>query len=294
MKTRFLKKRQFFLSYHCVSGLIASLLSAFNTGVVHVRIFKFNIAHPLIEEIREIKADSSADPLTHIVPPLGYPEIIFYIGHPNQIKNADCRHGLIKGQYNKVQKINFIPAYHFISIVLKPYGLKQLFGIQATELLNAVVDVEAHELSASLLDCIKQDVDAALIQQLGQCMLKFPTFTVSEVTKAFIQAAKTAHNENIKNIAKDKGLGLRTLQRNCKSELGLTPSEFVRIIRINRVERRLAEAGDVFEIIADFDFTDQSHFVKEFKQWRNHSPKAFLKQKLLLSDQLSMPQFVYL
>lgn len=262
---------------------------------MQVKIFKFKTPHPLVEEVREIKADCSSDALTHIVPPLGYPEIIFYVGHLNQIKNVNCRNGLVKGQYNTVQKIDFISNYHFLSIVLKPYGLKQLFGLNAFELLNAVIDVEAHEACNSLVANIKgQPIDSLLILQLAQRMLQFPTYAVSDVTKAFIQAVKTAPLDTIKNSAKDLGLGLRTLQRNFKNEVGLTPSEYLRIIRINRVERRLAETSDMFEIIADFDFTDQSHFVKEFKQWRNHPPKAFLKQKLLLSDQLSTPQFVYL
>ena len=245
--------------------------------------------------MREIKADRSSDALTHIVPPLGYPEIIFYVGHLSQIKNAACRNGLIKGQYNSVQKIDFIPNYHFLSIVLKPYGIKQLFDVNAIELLNAVVDVEAHEASNSLLANIKnQPIDSSLILQLAHRILQFPTYAVSDVTKAFIQALKTLPSDTIKNIAKDQGLGLRTLQRNFKNEVGLTPSEYMRIIRINRIERRLAETSDVFELIADFDFTDQSHFVKEFKQWRNHSPKAFLRQKLLLSDQLPAPEYIYL
>jgi AraC-like DNA-binding protein len=267
----------------------------FQTSVVQVKIFKFNTPHPLIEEVREIKADSFSDTLTHIVPPMGAPEIIFYVGSISQIKNTGCKNGFVKGQYNIVQKIDFIPNYHFLSIVLKPYGLKQLFGVNAIELLNAVVDVEAHEASNSLLANIKnQPIDSSLILQLAQRMLQFPTYAVSEGTKAFIQAVKTAPADTIKNIAKDQGLGLRTLQRNFKNEVGLTPSEYLRIIRINRIERRLTETSDVFELIADFDFTDQSHFVKEFKQWRNHAPKAFLRQKLLLSDQLPVPEYIYL
>jgi AraC-like DNA-binding protein len=262
---------------------------------MQVKIFKFKTPHPLVEEMREIKADSSADTLTHIVPPLGYPELIFYVDHPSQIKNAACRNGLIKGQYNTVQKIDFIPHYHFFSIVLKPYGLKQLFDVNANEMLNAVIDVEAHEVSHSLLNLIKnQPIDRSLLLLLARHMLQCPTYAVSDVTKAFIQAIKTAPTDTIKNMAKNHGLGLRTLQRNFKNEVGLTPSEYLRIIRINRIERRLAETSDVFELIADFDFTDQSHFVKEFKQWRNHSPKAFLQQKLLLSDQLPVPEYIYL
>lgn len=263
---------------------------------MNIQIYQFTTPHPIIEEIREIKADRHTDPLTHVIPPLGYPELIFYVGHLDQIKNAtNCHHGLIKGQYNTVQKIDFIPNYHFISIVLKPYGLKQLFDIEARELLNAVIALEAHPTTQALLNSVdNQPIDVQLVQQLARTLLQFPHYPITGVTRSFIQAVKTTQNDPIHKLAKTRGIGLRTLQRNFKKEVGLNPSEFVRIIRMNRIERRLAESNNVFEIIADFDFTDQSHFVKEFKQWRNHTPQTFLKQKLLLSDQLSAPEYTYL
>lgn len=246
--------------------------------------------------MREIKADSSSDALTHVVPPLGYPELIFYVRKLDQIKNAaQCHQGLIKGQYNRVQKIDFTPNYHFLSIVMKPYGLKQLFNIDARELLNAVVALELHPTTQELLNFIdQQPIDVQLVQGLAGALLQFPHFPITEVAQSFIQAVKTTQNDPIHKLAKTRGIGLRTLQRNFKKEVGLTPSEFVRIIRMNRIEHRLAETNNVFDIIADFDFADQSHFVKEFKQWRNHPPQTFLKQKLLLSDQLPAPEYTYL
>ena len=88
--------------------------------------------------------------------------------------------------------------------MLKPYGLKQLLGLNAFELLNAVIDIEAHEACNSLFTNIKdQPIDSSLILQLAQPMLEFPTYAVSEVTKAFIQAVKTAPSDTIKNSAKE-------------------------------------------------------------------------------------------
>lgn len=241
-------------------------------------------------------SDNSDDTLTHFVPSLGSPEIIFYIENKEQIKNVTCKNGFIKGQYNIAQRIDFNPNYHFLSIVLHPYGLKQFFNFNATELVNAVLDIEEHPISNSLLKIFqnRKKIDISFIEQLTQTISQFPAYSVSSSTKEFIKVVEQTDENMVQNIIKDKGIGLRTLQRNFKNDVGFTPKEFLRIIRMNKIEQQLKESINIFQIIADFDFTDQSHFVKEFKQWRNFTPKELLKKKLLLSDQLPITECFHL
>ena len=119
-------------------------------------------------------------------------------------------------------------------------------------------------------------------------------YPVSTITQEFINTAANKNiSHSVQDIAKEKGLGLRTLQRNFKSEVGLTPKEYLRFIRMNRIEQRLKNTTNVFELISDFDFTDQSHFIREVKQLRNHAPNELIKKKLLLSGQLSTPHFIH-
>ena len=261
-----------------------------------VEIFKYKEVHPVIQEIRVIQSDNDADVLTHFIPPLGNPELLFYVGLTNQIINTSCKKGFIKGQYTSTQKIDFIPNYNFISVCLYPYGLKQLFNVNASDFLNTVVDIEEHPLTNSLADLFQniKEIDVSIIQQLSEKIEAFLLYPVSAITQEFVN---TATNDNIshsvQDIAKEKGLGLRTLQRNFKSEVGITPKEYLRFIRMNRIEQRLKKTTNVFELISDFDFTDQSHFIREVKQLRNHAPNELIKKKLLLSDQLSTPHFIH-
>jgi AraC-like DNA-binding protein len=52
----------------------------------------------------------------------------------------------------------------------------------------------------------------------------------------------------------------------------------------------MSQKVDVFEIIANYDFSDQAHFIKDFKQLRDFTPNEIFKKKLLLSDQLGFPK----
>lgn len=153
-----------------------------------IQVFRFEHPHPLLHEIRVIQSDHTADPLTHVVPPLGHPEIVFYLGKKNQIKNTTCKNGFITGQYKTVQKLDFIPGYHFISISLHPYGLRQLFNVKASELIDAIVDVEEHPATKRLLEYIQNSktIDGAFVKQFNQ----LPTYPISD-SRASIFARET-------------------------------------------------------------------------------------------------------
>ncbi|MBX3240817.1 MAG: helix-turn-helix transcriptional regulator [Chitinophagaceae bacterium] len=262
-----------------------------------IQIFKHKSPHPTIHEIRLVQSNSKTDTLTHFVPPLGSPELLFYIGNEHQIKNVPCKRGLIKGQYTIAQKIDFNPNYHFLSISLHPYGLKQLFNVNASDFTNAVVDMENHPMTTFLLTLFQaiKEIDILFIEQLTQKIGTFPLCPISSVTKDYIRATKEQKDisHSVKEVIKEKGIGLRTLQRKFKTEAGLTPKEYLSITRMNKIEQRLKDKPNVFALISDFDFTDQSHFIREVKQWRNYPPNELIKKKLLLSDQLPMPDFIH-
>jgi len=262
-----------------------------------IQIFKYKSPHPIIHEIRLVQSDSNTDSLTHFVPPLGNPELLFYIGYERQIKNVPCKKGLIKGQFTTTQKIDFYPNYYFLLVSLHPYGLKQLFNVNASDFTNVVVNIENHPMTTFLLTLFqdKKEIDTVFIKQLAQKISAFSLYPISSVTKDFISATKEQKDisHSVQDIIKEKGIGLRTLQRKFKNETGLTPKEYLSIIRMNRIEQRLKDKSNVFELISDFDFTDQSHFIREVKQWRNYPPNDLIKKKLLLSDQLPMPDFIH-
>lgn len=261
-----------------------------------IQVFRFRKKHPVIQEIREIVSDKNDDTLIHFVPPMSNPEIIFYIGNKPQIKNVEIINGLIKGQYVTPQKINLSPGYHFLSIVLHPFGLKQVFNLNASDFVNAVLDIKEYPLTVCLMELIqsKIKIDVSVIKKITDTIGQYPTYSVSESTIEFIRLVEQKDENNIAQLIKDKGIGLRTLQRNFKKDVGLTPKEFLRINRMNKIERQIKGNIDAMQIVANFDFCDQAHFVKEFKLLRSYSPQDMIKKKLFLSDQLPAPDYINL
>lgn len=259
-----------------------------------VQIYKVKNPNSYVSEIVEIKSDLATDTLTHFVPPFGSPEIILFIGETHQIKNVSITNGLIKGLYNISQKFEFKPKYHFIIIRLQPYGLRQLFNINTSELNNSVIDIQVHQIGEALLNITKSidKLEVSTAKNLINIIEQFSIYPVSTSTKIFIKNTSETKYTTVKDIIFERGTGIRTLQRNFKKEVGLTPKEYLRIKRLNAIEQKLSQNVNVFEIISDFNFTDQAHFIKDFKQLRNITPAEIVKRKLLLSDQLTIPDVI--
>lgn len=259
-----------------------------------IKRFQYSNPHPLIKEFREIKADVNESVLTHFVPPLGYPEIVFYIGNNSQIKNTTAVRGIIKGQYTKLQKIDFNTGYHLLGIALHPFGLRKLFNIDASQLTNSVIDIMDHPVTQIMAKVVEKfnAVDEELIHQIEKTISCFELKTISDETKKFIELTEQSSENRINQLIKNSEINIRTLQRRFKTEVGISPKEFLRIKRMNQVENKLSMGTEILQIVSDFEFADQSHLIKEFIQLRNYSPKTFLQKKLLLSDQLPVPEIV--
>ncbi|NUO00654.1 MAG: AraC family transcriptional regulator [Saprospiraceae bacterium] len=168
-----------------------------------------------------------------------------------------------------------------------------MFNIPANKLLNAVIDVKEHPLTASLAERLNgvAAISPAIVQQVSTILQAYPLQPVSHSTLTFLELIRNTSENKIGSILKNTGIELRTLQRKFKAEVGLTPKEFIRIVRMKRLEADISSGKNLLQIVADFDFADQSHLIKEFKDLRSFTPGELINKKLLLSDQFPVPDY---
>ena len=244
----------------------------------------------IISQVWELTSDGSEKPIVQVIPPLGAPEIVFYVNKAFQINGVDCQLGFIKGQYSKPRKIELIPGFHLLGIKLHPYGLKQLFNIKADSLTDGIIDAMEHPVTEEMIRIVqsRQEVSLSLVEQLSGMMQLCKQYPVSHETKAFLELVP-AFRKNIAQTLEYTGIGLRTLQRKFKDEVGLSPKKYVQIMRMLDIENKTTQTSDWFDIITYYDFVDQSHLIKEFLALRDVTPTEFIRKKIRLSDQLPSP-----
>lgn len=80
----------------------------------------------------------------------------------------------------------------------------------------------------------------------------------------------------VSDVARACGIGVRTLRRVLRDELDLTPSRFVRNVRLDRARALLDEGRPVGEVAAAVGYLSSSHFVSGFRERYGHPPRAHL------------------
>ena len=102
----------------------------------------------------------------------------------------------------------------------------------------------------------------------------------SPVSAAILYASEHL-DESLSNhdLARACGLSVRVFERLFQTTYNTTPHLYVRQLRVRMSSRALVFTSKTLaEIAAQFGFTDQSHFTKEFRRFMDTTPRVYREQ----------------
>lgn len=199
-------------------------------------------------------------------------------------QNASMRYGAYIIPPNTEHHFNLISDDIFhIDIQLNPGVFYQLFKIPVSKLENRIYNLS--ELSISF--------DSAILEKLF--IHKNETELLLHYLNSYIYTLFSKNNfyedsllKGITQLYKDgdvdtflsrQNLSVRQLQRNVKNLTGLSPKAISRISRfygvLNHITNMPIESKFSYSDLDDH-FSDQSHFIKEFKSFTGITPNNFL------------------
>ncbi len=165
-------------------------------------------------------------------------------------------------------------------------GARRLAGTPLAEFGDALVDpadalgIAATELSERLAGANSQAARLAILRAVIEAKL-----LVSRPLAAFLEHAFLRLNAGavgVGTLAKEIGVSRKHLTTTFAREFGLTPKTFARLRRFDRA-RRLRErepATSAAEVALRCGFADQSHMVREFREFAGLPPEALRRQQL--------------
>lgn len=174
---------------------------------------------------------------------------------------------------------------HLIAVNFTPLGLFKFTGCSMHNLTDTIVDAE-HLFGKEILLLYQEILETpSPFEQI----LKIDTFLCRKIvqTKHEVSAnARIAVNKlfNTPNLSSIKELeqlthaSTRTLERNFKEELGISPKMFHRLIRFNAAKNFLHQhpQTDWWEVVVRFGYYDHSHFISEFKLFSHMTPLQYV------------------
>jgi AraC-like DNA-binding protein len=178
---------------------------------------------------------------------------------------------------------------HMLAVVLKPIGVYHFLRENATSMVNQGYSFETlglHRYFDGLIDSLHSKTNIKEILPLVEnYFIKYfsaleTQFSVKDMTPVinFIERQKGV--VQVKQLEEKFHISERWLEKQFLAQVGLSPKEFARLVRFKSLLAQTMMTPSVSwgKIIHDFGYYDQSHLIKDFRNYTGQTPSAFLKQ----------------
>jgi AraC-like DNA-binding protein len=172
------------------------------------------------------------------------------------------------------------PCAPFITVYLAPLGAYKLLGPAVSEIggsfvwLEDIVGANARRLSeraqsARTWEERSRLLDAFLLDRATHGPQPSP-----EVSQAWHLLARSSGTTTIKGIAREVGWSHKHLIAKFKQQVGVAPRTAARLLRLSTVWQHIDHEQTWARIAAESGYTDQSHLIREFRQFTGTTPGA--------------------
>ncbi len=201
-------------------------------------------------------------------------------------KNGSYTKVWVSGNHSNHLSISAHQNSEMLVIQLKPTGFYPIINQSAIELSDKVLNAQEIfgpiilELRAQLLhqkaiiDKFKI-IEDWLLTRLD--ISKTPSSELVEVLQQLQLQPFSNHTNIISGYPKTQ----KHLINQFKTYFGLTPKVFHRIYRFNEILKQIHNEKELLwsQIAHGFGYADQSHFIKEFKEFSGFNPQEFIKSE---------------
>jgi AraC-like DNA-binding protein len=200
-------------------------------------------------------------------------------------------HGLTTGHSEKTTTKRY---YRNIGVYFQPSALKSVFGIDACELTNRYTELNTiikNDLSEKLLEEDQIEKRIEILSDFILQQLKTNSHKGNHKIALAIEKIQSGNSHALDEIQSSLNLSERSLERVFNANVGIPPKLFLRINRfqtaLDSVRRQIFPS--LTETAHQYFYADQSHFIREFKEFAGASPKHYL---LLANEQaLNFPEW---
>lgn len=242
----------------------------------------FSDLQGLVKEIWIYENEDDTPAVQKVIPD-GYSEIIIHYGDPYKIKIADQWEIqspiLFSSQISHYFSLENTGKSGMIGIKLFPTTFFELFQIDIAPFSNQVISLAQiiPDLIGQLSD-IKHQKSTELKVQAAQDWLisHLPKRKTSKTREAVELILEKKGLLDFEQLESKTGLSSRQIERVFKKEVGLTPKFYSRIIRFNYIFEVMKNEKDSWVKTAlQSGYFDQSHFIKNFKEFTGEEPSSY-------------------
>lgn len=172
-----------------------------------------------------------------------------------------------------------------VGVVFFPESFAKLFNFPLEEIKSGgrSLDDEVSEVYQVLYERLQEALTdqqrVLLLNEFIERQLQDVDFSFTKFDQLIKAIRLDGGGISIADLAKESNLSERTLQRNMKSLIGLTPKSYSNVMRFKKALEFIHANPtiDWQDTLYACGYYDQAHFIKDFKKYTNKTPRAFVK-----------------
>lgn len=255
---------------------------------------------PLINIYWSLKVPKQDDHSKQRIIPDGCIEMAFILGDDIKRYTSEDEYiiqprAMVIGQITDPFYIEPVGQVDTFAISFFPLGFSNLINISLDELVNKETPLEQLFDPKIVSELVNNIIEAASTEERIGIVEAFLFDRLQEV-KVIDQVIRTTvdviyqkgGNVKIADVLGDDKSNRRHLERQFKKQIGISPKQLGKVIRLQAALALLLdeEPESLTKIAYSSNYYDQSHFIKDFKDFTGITPKDFLgSDEMLLSSE---------
>ena len=197
--------------------------------------------------------------------------------------DADNPSARVCGTTIEARSADFIQGHHYFGVRFAPGVMPDFLDLMAEELTDqqfSFLDVipDARLAFERIVETRQFSQQMALFNYyFTPRLIRRPSSTTPSVIQAIRQQRGNIRLEQLETLT---GFTCRTLQRQFRQDTGMSPKVFSRIIRCQSALKsiHLQREMTFSDLAFDLGFSDQSHFLREFKKLVSTTPLDYQRR----------------
>ena len=238
----------------------------------------------------------SDEPFSVLTFPIGCPQMIFHGRSPLFIPELSSRQDkfTISGQVNFPAHIASDGDTEMIVAVFYPHTIGMFIDTPPSAFYNQEIsgydigNKQLNLLADRIFDCADSETAVSLIEKWLTARIA-PSLNIERIGTS-LTALLRSPSISIENLAGIACLGKKQYGRLFRECVGMNPKEYGRIARFQRALRMLQLGSrDYADIAYSNGYSDQSHFIRDFRLFSGITPKQLAEYQIPYSDLYTVP-----
>ena len=239
------------------------------------------------------------EPFSVLTFPIGCPQIIFHRKSPLYIPETGQSQSrfTVSGQVNFPAHIQSDGNLEMIVAVFYPHTIGMFIDTPPSVFYNQEIsgnDIEnlhLNETGARIFDSRSGDDAIGILEQWLLSKIN-PTLNLRRIGSS-LELLMHYPSVSVNALADDACLSRRQYERVFREQVGMNPKEYTRLVRFQKALWMMQRGSRNYAgIAAGCGYADQSHFIREFRQFSGLTPRLLVEYQAPYSDLYTNPILV--